>query len=96
MVDLVRIDAVPLSSQNFTPEFERWLANLVDSINETIQVIEDSLNLLNASSYTDTEIATLESDGQLTNGIVLYDTTNNVYVGRESGVLVKFTTGVYP
>lgn len=30
------------------------------------------------------------------NGVLLYDTTNNVYVGMQSGSLVKFTTTPYP
>lgn len=34
--------------------------------------------------------------GGIGNGILLYDTTNNVYVGKQSGALVKFTTTVYP
>jgi hypothetical protein len=30
------------------------------------------------------------------NGILLYDTTTNVYVGMQNGALVKFTTTAYP
>ena len=30
------------------------------------------------------------------NGILFYDTTNNEYVGMQSGALVKFTTTAYP
>ncbi len=32
----------------------------------------------------------------LNNGILLYDTTNDVYVGMQAGALVKFTTSPYP
>lgn len=32
----------------------------------------------------------------VSNGVILYDTTNNVYVGMQNGVLVKFTTTSYP
>lgn len=32
----------------------------------------------------------------VSNGILLYDTTNNVYVGMQNGALVKFTTTAYP
>jgi hypothetical protein len=32
----------------------------------------------------------------VTNGIVLYDTTTNVYVGMQNGALVQFTTTAYP
>ena len=34
--------------------------------------------------------------GTIGNGILLYDTTNNVYVGMQNGALVKFTTTAYP
>lgn len=34
--------------------------------------------------------------GVMQNGILLYDTTNNVYVGMQNGALVKFTTTAYP
>ncbi len=30
------------------------------------------------------------------NGLFVYDTTNNVYVGMQNGALVKFTTTSYP
>lgn len=32
----------------------------------------------------------------VSNGLFIYDTTNNVYVGMQSGALVKFTTTAYP
>ena len=35
-------------------------------------------------------------DVGVTNGILLYDKTNNVYVGMQNGALVKFTTSAYP
>lgn len=34
--------------------------------------------------------------GDIGNGVLLYDTTNNVYVGMQNGALVKFTTTSYP
>ena len=34
--------------------------------------------------------------GTWVNGVLLYDTTNNEYVGQQGGVLVKFTTTSYP
>lgn len=34
--------------------------------------------------------------GDIGNGILLYDTTNNVYVGMQNGSLVQFTTAAYP
>ena len=93
---LDRIDSVPIVNKDFDTQFLQWLCVLVDALNEDISDIQDSFNLLLAMSYTAVEIAQLESDALLGDGILLYDTTNNVYVGRENGVLVKFTTAVYP
>ncbi|MFB1501506.1 hypothetical protein [Thiocapsa sp. N5-Cardenillas] len=94
-VILPRVDAAALANTNFTFEFNQWVSVLVDTLNELIQQVEGSLNFPNAS-YTAIEIAAFETAGTLVDGVVLYDTTNNVYVGRQSGVLVSFTTGVYP
>ncbi len=93
---LDRIDAAPIVNSGFDAQFLQWLWVLVDSLNENIGDIQDALNFLTAVNYTAVEIAQLESDGELGNGILLYDTTNNVYVGRQSGSLVKFTTVAYP
>jgi len=94
---LDRIDAVPIASNTqFDPQFLQWLWVLVDSLNENISDIQNSFNLLTAMSYTQTEITDMNTAGQLNNGVILYDTTNNIYVGRQSGSLVKFTTAAYP
>lgn len=93
---LNRIDSAPIANSNFDVQFLQWLWVLVDVLNENLGGIQDLFNFLTAQSYTDTEINTLESDGDLSNGVILYDTVNNVYVGRENGVLVKFTTAPYP
>lgn len=93
---LNRIDSAPIANSNFDVQFLQWLWVLVDVLNGNLGGIQDSFNFLTAQSYTDTEINTLESDGDLSNGVILYDSVNNVYVGRENGVLVKFTTAPYP
>lgn len=94
---LNRIDASPIASNTFdTHFFLQWLWVLVDSLNENLSNIETAFNLLMAMGYTQTQIIAMNTDGQLTNGIILYDTTNNVYVGKQNGSLVKFTTGSYP
>lgn len=95
-VRLDKIDSAPIASSDLDHQFLQWLWVLVDSLNETISTIQIALNLLNASSYTQTQITTMQSAGQLSDGILLYDTTNNEYVGRQAGVLVKFTTTPYP
>lgn len=93
---LDRIDAVPIANSKFDAPFLQWLWVLVDSLNETLGDIQGLFNLLTAQSYTDTEIAQMESDGDLVDGILLYDTVNHVYVGRQNGALVQFTTAAYP
>ena len=93
---LDKIDSAPIMNSNFDPQFLQWLWVLVDSLNETLGDLENALNFLTAPNYTAAEIATMEGDGDLGDGIFLYDTTNNVYVGRENGALVQFTTTPYP
>lgn len=95
-VFLDRIDAAPIINGDFDPQFLQWLWVLVDSLNSTIEDIQMAFNLLTAIGYTATQIASMESDGLLENGILLYDATNNVYVGKQSGALVKFSTTAYP
>jgi len=93
---LDRIDSAPLSNSEFTYEFNQWIANLIDVLNEVISDTQNAINLLAASPYTAAEITAMFTAGQLINGILLYDTTNNEYVGMQSGALVKFTTASYP
>lgn len=94
---LQRIDTSPIASNTFDPHFFlQWLWVLVDSLNEDFNILELSFNLFTTTGYTQTEITDMNMAGQLENGIFLYDTTNNVYVGRQAGSLVKFTTGAYP
>jgi hypothetical protein len=93
---LDRIDSVPLQGVDFSFQFESWLAVLVDSLNENISDIQNAFNLLTAPNYTAAEISDLLADGLLADGIFLYDTDNDVYVGMENGALVKFTTTPYP
>lgn len=93
---LDRIDSAPLSNSQFTFEFNQWVANLIDVLNEVINDTQNAFNTLLASSYTASQIATMFSAGKLANGVLLYDTTNNVYVGMINGALVKFTTTSYP
>lgn len=93
---LDRIDAAPIANSDFDTQFLQWLWVLVDSLNENITNIQDSFNLLTAIGYTQTQITDMQAAGQLSNGVLLYDTTNNEYVGRISGALVKFTTTPWP
>lgn len=95
---LDRIDAAPVIGNEFNYPFATWLAVLVNSLNENIQDIEGDFNLLMAQSYTAAQIVAMQTatPSQLFDGVLLYDSTNNEYVGRISGALVKFTTTAYP
>jgi hypothetical protein len=93
---LDRIDSVPVINSDIDMQLMQWMAVLVDSLNEDIADIESSFNLLTAQSYTAVEIAALDVAGDLVDGVILYDSTGNVYVGRISGALVKFTTTPWP
>jgi hypothetical protein len=93
---LDRIDAAPIMNSDFDAQFLQWIWVLVDTLNENINDIQDALNLLTAMGYTAVEIAAMNVAGTLGNGVLLYDTTNHVYVGKQNGALVKFTTTAYP
>lgn len=91
-----RVDAVPVQNTDFPFEFDQWLSNLVDSLNTSIEQIQNALNLLTAQSYTATQLADTSFTDTLPNGVILYDSTNHVYVGKQNGALVQFDTSVYP
>lgn len=93
---LDRIDSVPAFYSDFDPQFLQWIWVLVDSLNENLANIQDSFNFLGAPTYTAAEIVAMFGAGDLANGNIVYDTTNNEYVGVQSGSLVKFTTTAYP
>lgn len=93
---LDRIDSAPIMNSDFDAQFLQWIWVLVDSLNENINDIQNAFNLLTAMNYTAAEIVAMNAAGDLGNGILLYDTTNNVYVGKQNGSLVKFTTTAYP
>lgn len=92
---LDRIDAVPLQYEEFSFEFEQWLSVLVDQLNELLRVIQENINDNLAQSFTAAEIGVLDTAG-LPDGVVLYDTDNHVYVGKQNGTLVQFDTSAYP
>lgn len=95
---LDRIDSAPVLTQEFEAPFSTWLAVLVNALNEDISDIQNFFNLLTAISYSATDISSMQaaSPAVLSDGVLLYDSTNNEYVGRISGSLVKFTTTAYP
>lgn len=93
---LDRIDSAPIMNGDLDPQFLQWLWVLVDSLNEDINDIQNAFNFLTATNYTAAQITAMNVAGLLGNGVLMYDTTNNVYVGKQNGALVKFTTTAYP
>jgi hypothetical protein len=93
---LERIDSAPIVSKEFDPQFLQWLWVLIDTINEDLDDIQTAINFLTANNFTAAQISTMFTAGAFTNGILLYDTTNDEYVGMQAGALVKFTTTAYP
>lgn len=89
-----RVDVAPIQYSNFDMEFTQWLGVLVETLNEDIISIQNAFNLLQAQSYTSTEITNMAAS--LPDGVILYDSTLNLYVGKISGSLVKLTTTPYP
>jgi hypothetical protein len=91
---LDKIDAAPIADSNFSFDFNQWIAVLVDTLNEVITDIQNQFNVTYIPSYTSAEIASMATN--LKDGVLLYDSDLNVYVGRQGGSLVKFTTTAYP
>jgi len=97
LIFLERIDSAPISNSSFPFDFNQWLAVLVDTLNEDIEDIQNALRIIAVGQYTSAEITALNAlTPSLPNGVLLYDTTLDVYVGKEGGSLVKFTTTAYP
>ncbi len=82
-VRLTRIDSVPLTGNNFTNEMNQWLTTLVDTLNSTLQQIEDELI---APSYTTAQITVLAVTAP--NGSFWYDTDTNQIKALSNGVVV--------
>ncbi len=93
---LDRIDSAPIAESDFDAQFLQWICVLVDTLNENISDLQNAINFLTSPNLTAVQIAAMNLAGQFGNGILLYDTTNNEYVGMQSGALVKFTTTAYP
>lgn len=93
---LSRIDGCPLQEDELSFPLKSWLSVLADTINSSYDALELLLNPIKATPMTALQIASAFTAGTLINGVFLYDTDNNEYVGMQSGALVKFTTAAYP
>ncbi len=89
-VNLDRVDSVILDAELFSSEFNSWLSVLVDSLNETIQEIQNQFNGISdglvVPQKTTAEITTLAATAS--NGTQWYDTTTNQLKAKINGVVV--------
>ena len=64
-----------------------------DTLNQSLRTCLSD-NGWTIPQLTQAQITTISAD--MPNGSVWYDITNNVFVGKQNGTLVKFTTAVWP
>lgn len=87
---LERINAVPIENENIDMQFHFWLVNLVDTMNESLDILERNINVYNngliAPSFTTTEITTLAVSAA--NGTMWYDTDTNQLKAKVNGAVV--------
>lgn len=93
---LDRIDSAPLNSDEFSFEFTSWVAVLVDTMNETLEDVQDRLNQPQLQPFTQAQIIAAAADAP--DGSIWYcdDHVPPVFVGKVNGALVQFTTAVFP
>lgn len=94
---LDRIDSAPMLEDNFTDFFKVWVSNLIDSVNENSNDLENFFNLnFTPPSFTQAQILAMAAT--LPDGVILYCTDHvpPCYVGKISGALVQFTTAAFP
>lgn len=93
---LERVSSAPLNADDLSDELDNWFSTSVDSLNETIDDIQTAFNEFAAPPLTQAEIIAIAPGAQ--NGRFWYctDSVPPVFVGKENGVLVKFTTTPFP
>lgn len=84
---LERINAVPLQDTDFSAPFEQWLSILVDSLNETLNLIET--NVVYRQSIT----GTTQSASINTDYIVVNDALTTISLPRyaQRGAIIRVT-----
>jgi hypothetical protein len=89
-VFLDRIDSAPINNDEFSFDFNSWLSVMIDTLNEDILLIQNSLNGFNdgliAPSFTTAQIAILALTA--VNGTMWYNTDTNHLVAKINGVVV--------
>jgi hypothetical protein len=93
---LDRIDSVSLAGDDFSFEFNSWLSVLIDTLNETIRVVQDRLNQPQLQAFTQAEIVAAAANSP--DGSMWYcsDSAPPAFVGKVNGALVQFTTAAFP
>lgn len=85
-----RINSVALNNESFSSDFSAWLANTVDTLNESISEIQNALNRydngLIAPSYTTAEITAFAPNAD--NGTLWYDTDTDELKAKVNNVVV--------
>lgn len=84
VIFLDRVDAAPLANDDFSFEFNSWVANTVDVLNEVIIDIQNQLNGANFGTYTTpktsveiTALINMNAIPVLPVGTIWFDTTLN-------------------
>lgn len=97
------IDGAPIqgNEDKLTFELTRWLTTLSDTLNTTIQEVQDAINAvslygLTAPSFTTAQITALAVSAP--NGTMWYsiDHVPPVLVGKINGALVQLNTSPFP
>lgn len=82
---LDRVNAFSPANE-FSFEFSSWIANLIDTLNETIATIQDALNQTSAPQFTTVQIAALAINAP--NGTLWYDTTTDQLKAKVNNAVV--------
>lgn len=91
---LDRIDSAPVNSDELSFEFNSWFSVTVDTINESLTTIQARLNRPQLEGLTQAQIVADAVNAP--DGSIWYSSDDNVFVGKEGGALVQFTTTPYP
>lgn len=93
---LERVSSAPLNADDLSDELDNWFSTTVDSLNETISEIEKAFNEFAPPSLTQAEIIAIAPTAQDGRFWYCTDHVPPVFVGKQNGALVQFTTTPFP
>lgn len=93
---LDRVSSAPLNADDLSDELDSWFSTSVDTLNEIIDDVQTAFNEFTAPRLTQAEIVALAADAQDGRFWYCTDSVPPVFVGKENGALVKFTTTPFP